>query len=84
MININVLSMIKSLSALHVKHLKETSCGQFQVDSFNEMTDCHSIVPKRLVSRSLVLELTRGPAASLCVIYEVFYCGVGRGVKLYQ
>lgn len=52
----------------------KTTSGQFQVNSFNEMTDCNNNVVKQSVSRSLVLQLTRGQADSLCVIYEVFDC----------
>lgn len=38
------------------------------------MADCNNNVLKQLVSCSLVLELTRQPTPSLCVIYEVFEC----------
>lgn len=48
------------------------------------MTDCNNNVVEQSVSRSLVPQLTRGQADSLCVIYEVFDCvsvflGVGGG-----
>lgn len=38
------------------------------------MTDCNNNVVEQSVSRSLVPQLTRGQADSLCVIYEVFDC----------
>lgn len=66
---------------------RKTTSGQFQVNSFNEMTDCNNNVVEQSVSRSLVPQLTRGQADSLCVIYEVFDCvsvflGVGGGGQM--